>query len=204
MNSSYLNNITIRPASGQTVVDPFLNDISTTTLNSNYIPIKKISTDAPLNEHIRISNYADYLPAEITIYHDTDKYGTFSVLFPSSFSESISATYVKESPVGSAYPIVAFSSTGNSTIPLTFDVLAEYLPSGISSLRQYVEGLKQMVRPKYSGDIVKSPWVLVKFADVSFEGVCDSLGIDYHNVYGNKSFIKATVTCQFTVTRYTM
>lgn len=186
----------------QTIVDDYLINLGTVTLDQAYLPIKTINQESLLNQHVIIANYPDYLPASITVYHDNVKSGFFPLLFPQSFQESLSASFIKESPVGSAYPIVAYSHTGETTIPIQFTALAEYLPGGFNTLRSYIEGLKDMVRPKYSGDIVKSPTVLVQFADVVFEGVCNSMNVAYSQVYGNKSFIKADIDCSFTVTKY--
>lgn len=198
---SFLDDLGTWANENQTITDPFLTDLGRTTLNSYYTPIKTIRNDSrALNQPLFISTPPGYLPCKIDLYYGGSFYKTIPVLFPETISEQLSTNFIKESPVGSTYPITAFSNAQPTTVPVTFFALADYLPSGYTSLRSYLNDLKLMCKPRYSGNIVYSPSVRVTFSDISFYAVCDSLTIDYDQVYNNRSLVKANVSCQFTIT----
>lgn len=183
-----------------TGMDPFLADVSQVTLNKNYLPIA--SKDQLLLNNIATTITAppEYLTATIEVYFGGSKSYSFPILFPSSASESLSAVFVKESPVGSEYPIVAFSNTGEQQISLDFVALSDYLPSGYT-FDSYLEAIRKIVKPKIKSDnYVEGPEVYVSLANLKFSGVCNSINISYDNLYGNETYQKADVSCQFTVT----
>lgn len=199
-NDHFLNELGSQVNPNQTIADPFLNNLSQTMLYNSYVPIKQIRRDPVLSSHNKISTPPGYLNCSISLYYAGVYDRTFQILFPESISESISANFTKESPVGSTYPITAFSNTGEQKVPMSFVVLSDYLPDGYSSVRAFIKDLKLMCKPKYSGSIVKSPSVQITFGDITFYGVCESISVEYANVYGNNSMVKATVSCDFTIT----
>lgn len=201
-NDNFINNlgsVDYEALKNQTLVDPFINNMTSRTLNSNYYPHKYIRPVRNSSDN-KISAPPGYLPCELTIYYGGVYYDTIPLLFPQSISESHSANYAKESPVGSDFPIVAFSNSQPSTITLNFVALSDYLPSKYRALEDYIEAVKMMTKPKYTGNIVKSPSVQLKFSSLTFTGVCDSISISYATVYNNNSLVKADIDCQFTLT----
>ena len=93
---------------------------------------------------------------------------------------------------------MAYDYTDSESFPFSFVALADYLPSGYSSLNTYVEAIKEMVRPNYSGNTVLSPHIVLYYADISVECVCTSINVQYADYYGNNSFVKADISCEFT------
>lgn len=186
----------------QTVIDPFMTDNFRRSVNDYYNPIKQIK-NLMIDEKFIINKPLDFLPCVIELFYGDRREkpdDIIQILFPESFSESLSATFVKESPVGSDRPIVAFSHTNPQQVPITFVALSDYLPAGFTSLKQYITKIKQMVKPRYKGDsTVVSPWVKITFSNMVYEAVCDSIDIAYTNVYGNKTLVHATINCNFTV-----
>lgn len=184
----------------QTITDPYLNYGGKVTVNKNYLPIARISEEL-LNLHSSITAPPDYLTARITLFRGSDKIREIPVLFNATISNSISASYVKESPIGSSEPIIAFTATGEETFPFSFVALSDYLPDGFSSLRAYVDAIKEMVKPSYSDSIVKSPYILLTFADISVKCICESIDISFDPIYNKNSFVKADIRCSFTKIR---
>lgn len=183
-----------------TLMDPFLSDVSKVTLNKNYLPLAP-KDQSQLNSLATIvTKPPSYLTAIIEVYFGGSRSYSFEILFPQSASESLSAAYVKESPVGSEYPIVAFSNTNAQQISLDFVVLSDYLPTGYT-FGSYLNALRKMVKPKIKSDsYIEGPEVYVSVANLKFSGVCDSVSINYDNLYKDNSYQKADVSCQFTVT----
>ena len=184
-----------------TMVDPFLHDMTTQTINTNYLPIIQ-NNAASLSQLTSKFTFTppEYLTATVELYYGTAKEATIPLLFPNSLSESLSTNFVKEHPIGSTYPIVAFSNSGESNISLSFVALQDYLPTGYNTFEEYINAIRKLTRPKYSGSYILSPDVYVKLANIEFYGVCDSVNIEYSNLYGNDTFVRADVTCQFTIT----
>ena len=210
-SSDYLNNLD----TNQTVLNMSNNYLSSVTLNPNYLPVK--NPNNPLGMQYSKFDFvdgkrdekgniipgtimpADYLPAYISSIKGSTSY-VIPVLFPKSFSRSISASFAKENPVGSTTPIVAYSYTDAEEIPFEFDALADYLPTGFSTLKQYVDAIINILKPSISGseqNIINEPTVIVEFADMRFEGICTSVNVSYDNVYNYKSFVHASISCQF-------
>lgn len=185
-----------------TLLDPFLENINLVTLNKNYLPL---STQNAKDLRARttatvIKETPGYLTAKIEVYYAGVLTYSIPLLFPDSASESLGANFIKENPVGSSKPIVAFSNTTTPQVNLSFIALSDYLPTGYNSFQDYLETIKQMVKPKTSGSYVKSPEVYVEVANLKFYGVCDSISIDYDQTYGDNTYIKANISCQFTKT----
>lgn len=191
--SDYLNNIN----NNQTVLnmsDPYLSAI---TLNNEFLPVNRITSTAG-NSTLNIKAPADYLPARITAIKGGVASRSIPILFPLSFSRSLSASYAKENPVGSTKPIMAYSYTDGEEIPIEFDALADYLPEGYTSLKDYIEEVLNILRPRTSENVIHEPTVIVEFADMTFRGVCTNINITYDNVYNYRSFVHAKISCQFT------
>lgn len=187
----------------QTVTDPYLTYGGKVTVDKNFLPIEKMNAD-----YLNLSSITappNYLTAEIILYRSGDEVRKIPILFDATISNSISANYTKEHPIGSSNPIVAFNYTGEETFPFSFVALADYLPTGFNTLRSYIDAIKEMVKPSYSDSIVKSPYVLLNFADISVKCICESISINYDNIYNsdnkNGSFAKANIQCQFTKIR---
>ena len=196
MGSDYLNNIN----TNQTVLN--MNDpaLARITLNTEYLPINRISRNMQntlQNVENTLRYPAEYLPARITSIKGNSVV-SIPILFPASFSRSLSASFAKENPIGSDKPIMAYSYTDAEEIPFEFDALADYLPAGFNSLKSYVGAILDILRPGKSGNIVQEPTVQVLFADMSFKGVCTSISVAYDNLFNNKSFVHAKISCQFT------
>lgn len=184
----------------QTVTDPYLSGGGKVTVNKNYLPTTRFTNSRGKNLS-SITSPPDYLTAMITLFRGSDKIRDIPILFNASISNSISASFVKESPIGSSSPIVAFNSTGEETFPFSFVALADYLPNGYSTLRSYIDTIKEIVKPGYSDNLVKSPYVILTFADISVKCVCDSININYDPLYNTNSFVKADIQCSFTKIR---
>lgn len=183
-----------------TLVDPFLSDVSKVTLNKNHLPINTLQKNSAITGTTTITAPANYITAKIDVYYAGAFSYTIPLLFPESMSESLGANFVKENTVGSTYPIIAFSNSTSQQINLTFAIVADYLPAEYKTLESYIEAIRKMVKPKTeSNSYVKGPEVYVSLGNVVFHGVCDSVSVDYQNIYRNNSFVKAEVQCQFTV-----
>lgn len=197
-----LDALALVASKNQTYVDTTLNKLGIVNLDPYYTPIKKIRARSNLlNQHTFISTPPGYMRCNIQVYYAGAIDHTIPLLFPESISESISANFVKESPVGSTIPIVAFSNTQPQEFSIQFLAAADYLPTGYKSLRAYIQDIKSMCKPKYHNqkNLVLAPSVLVTYSDLSFYGVCDSVSVDYEPVYGNNSMVVAKVNCTFTV-----
>lgn len=185
------------------VMDPYLNTGNMITVNHNYINRNHI-TDLTGTHYVTpsISTPPGYLVAHIIIEKGGSETKDIPILFPGTFSNSISASYATESPVGSVQPIIAFNATDAESFPFSFVALADYLPDGYTSLKSYLEALKEMVKPAYTktatSNIVKAPTVWLFFADYSVHCVCKSISIAYDEIYKGNSFYKANVSCEFT------
>lgn len=186
-----------------TRIDPYLSDMGVVTLNKDHLPIASshaIDLRDKYKGSLMVRTSPGYINAEIKIYYAGSCYYTIPILFPESASESYGATYVKESPVGSSTPIVAFANSNATTINLTFKALSDHLPTLYNNFSEYIDAIKHMTIPKTSGSHVMGPTVTVTIANLSFSGVCDSVSIDYQNLYGDKTYTMADITCQFTKT----
>ena len=93
---------------------------------------------------------------------------------------------------------MAFSYTDAEEIPFEFDALADYLPYGYNTLKEYVDDILNILQPRRSNSVIYEPTVIVEFADIRFKGICQSINISYDNVYNYKSFVHATISCSFT------
>ena len=182
----------------QTYADTLLTSLGLVTLNSYYTPIRRIQENLKYKRTINKS--ADYLPCKIDVYFGGQYYYTLPIVFPQSLAESISANFIKESPVGSTLPIVAFSNTEPQDFSMTFTATKDYLPAGYSSLRDYVQSVKAICKPRYNGNIVLAPSVRITYSDIVFSGVCNSVSVEYEDVYDNKSMVVARFNCSFTLT----
>lgn len=191
-----------------TLVDPFLHNLSQQTLNKNYIQqVNNFKNSLALKADGRHNAFnslpPNYITAEITVYHGGITSGKLYLLFPGEVSESSSANYVKESPVGSTYPIVAFGNTQPSQVNLSFIALADYLPQGETSLDSYIKSIRSMLQPSYpDSSHVSAPTVYVHLGNVRFSGVCDSVNINYYNLFNRQTYVKADISCSFTVSKW--
>lgn len=208
--SDYLNNLN----TNQTVLD--MNDpyLATVTLNSEFLPTYR-RPDVSV-ENLSIKAPPEYLPAKISAIKNGITTAVIPILFPKAFGRSRSASFAKENPVGSTVPIMAYSYTDAEEIPLEFDALVDYLPSGYESLSAYVDAVFSILKPTYgtgnNSNVVYEPTVKVEFADIVFMGVCTSVQVSYDNLYHPKyeldaagnlknikpSFAHASISCQFT------
>lgn len=202
MGSNYLNDLSNMVRNQVTSGLP-KNYTSVITLDNRYLPIsRELKKDF---DNFGDGSYRDkiiappgYLPASITRTTVGMKQKEIPILFPKSFSRSIQASYAKENPVGSTRPIVAYSFTNAEQIPLEFDALADYLPNGYTTLNEYVEDIISILKPGSSNSAITEPTVTVTLADISFQGICESISINYDNVYGDKTFTHAVISCNFT------
>lgn len=197
--SDYLNSqISINQTVSDLIKSP---NAAMVTLDTKYLPVSKLQETMKYSlagKDFKFKCPANYLPATITSIKGGKVGRTIPILFPSSFSRTITASFAKENPVGSDMPIVAFSHTDAEQIPLEFDALADYLPDDFTTLSEYIEEIISILKPNISNNIVQEPRVVVEFADIKFTGICDSINISYDNVYNYKSFVHAKIQCNFT------
>lgn len=184
-------------------IDPFLTDMGTVTLDSEKLP-RSYNYDAHKKSLSKVGSSFTYLPpsyteAHIELYYNGELYRDIPILFTESMSESLQASFIKETPVGSATPIIAFASSQPTTVNISFIALQEYLPQGYSTFNDYIETIRKLTKPRHSGSYVQAPEVSVNISGQSFYGVCDSVSIDYDDIYGSHTYLKATVSCQFTL-----
>lgn len=178
------------------IIDPNITDGYKITVNKNYLPSNHFESS-----NISVSSIKTppgYLTAHIAIYKGSTKTADIPVLFPGTLSNSISASFARSNPVGSNKPIIAYEHTDAESFPFNFVALADYLPVGYTSLNAYIEALKEMVRPSYSGNTVLSPHVILYYADIVIECVCTNINVQYADYYGTNSFVKADISCEFT------
>lgn len=180
-------------------VDPFLQSLGQTTLNKDYLPLSRNNSRSVRSGSTFKNVPPSYMPAYIRLYYAGSLANQIPILFPLEASESLGANFIIESPVGSTYPIIAFSNSQPTEISISFKALSDYLPTGYSSFKQYIEAIRSMVKPQYSGNYVKSPEVHVQLSSVDFYGVCKSVNISYTNLYGDKTFVVADISCSFTI-----
>lgn len=203
MNSNYLYDLTNAYKNNLVVNMNSTAYSMSITLDKRYLPVtaENKNKNAPGNSKYGLSIVAppEYLPATITRTTAGERH-EIPILFPKSFSRSIQASFAKENPVGSTLPITAYSYTNAESIPLEFDVLADYLPTQYKDkgLNAYIEDIISILKPKKSNSTIYEPTVTVSFADISFQGICESVSVNYTNLYDYKSFTHAVIDCQFT------
>lgn len=199
----------------QTYQDTILYDLGLIGPSYFYNQLSNlVIPEKTLNDHLQIRN-PGILPCSLTVFwgglHSRESID-IPVVFPQSITESINSNFVKESPVGSTFPIIAFSNTDPQDVSLSFTAVSDFLPSGYTSLRQYVNAVKSMCKPRYSGNIVLAPSVVVRYSDITFYGICNSVSVEYEDVYAGKytdfekntadniSLVVARFNCSFTLT----
>lgn len=185
------------------MMDPAATANGKITLNHNYLDRDKLVEEGEKSlAPSSITTPPGYLVAHIVIRKGGEDFKDIPILFPGTFSNSISASYATESPVGGIQPIIAFNNTDAESFPFSFVALSDYLPSGYTSLKSYLEALKEMVKPGYqktaTSNLVKAPTVWLFFADYAIHCVCKSISITYDEIYNNNSFVKANISCEFT------
>lgn len=194
----YLNSLGVYQANtNQTVTDTQYNYANLITVDRAYLPtVNPNRNKIDRNYTNKIATPPNYLAASITSRRGTET-RTIQVLFPKSFSRNINASFSKYNTTGSTQPIMAFNYTDGESIPMVFDAVLDYLPAGYTSLKDYVNDIMNILKPQITGDVVNEPTVVVRLADVAFEGVCTSVSVDYDNLYGDNTFVHATINCQF-------
>lgn len=201
MADTFLNNLGKQTSSdkNQTVTDPFINNMSRVTLNDFYIPLRNLRNT--VGSTTPIDSPPGYLVATIGVYYAGSLRYNIPILFPESMSENLSSSFVKESPVGSTYPHAAFANTQPQTVSISFIASSDYLPKQYGTMKDYINTIKQMVKPEYSGNLVLPPEVYVHVSDIEFTGVCDSISVEYKNIFTSTGrMVMATINCGFTVT----
>lgn len=193
--STWLNALGVfQKNTNKTVTDTTLTTLNQVTTDRNAIPTTR--------QFVKKQYTFNTLPPSHLVCTLTANHGgtitEIPVLFPRSLSRSLTASFSKQNPVGSNHAIMAYSHTDSETIPFSFDVLSEYLPSGINSFNDYVDKIMSILKPTYAGSVVKEPRVTFEIADLKFSCVCTSANINYDMLFQSNSFVHATIDVQLT------
>lgn len=117
---------------------------------------------------------------------------------PNNISESITANYDQQTIPGRSSPVITYSSTGARQVSINISVTPDYLPSGYSSVEEYLRALKALEFPTYSNGSITAPNCYLKLPNLDLDGVCTSVNIEYKTdrITTNKS-MAADVSLQF-------
>ena len=100
------------------------------------------------------------------------------LLSPNSLSETLSANYDQQNIPGHRAPIISYSFTGARQVNMSFTVLADHVPAGYD-MNSYIQALKDLEYPTYDASIVYAPSCTLVLPNLSIDGVCTSVTIDY-------------------------
>ena len=117
---------------------------------------------------------------------------------PNSISDSVATSYNSQAIPGGSAPVVTYSSTGARQVSIDFFVPIDYLPSNTSyeNTEEYLNALRALMYPKYSGNVVKSPSCTLYLTNITIDGVCTQCNISYKTDqrYGNDGALGAEVS----------
>ena len=127
---------------------------------------------------------------------------TIPLMFsPNSLSDSVSASYNQQQLPGGSAPVITYSGTGARQLSMDFFVPIDYLPpsSEYKNTEQYLNALRALLYPKYSGVSVKPPTCEVYLTNTMLLGVCTQCSISYKTDqrYGNDGALGADVSLTF-------
>ena len=100
------------------------------------------------------------------------------LLSPNSLSETLSANYDQQNIPGHRAPIISYSFTGARQVNMSFTILADHVPIGYD-MNSYIQALKDLEYPTYDASIVYAPSCTLVLPNLSIDGVCTSVTIDY-------------------------
>ena len=102
------------------------------------------------------------------------------VFAPDSASESISASFDQQNIPGRSSPVVSYSYTGARQVSISFFVSPDNIPEGYRNIGEYLSAIKALEYPAYSNTgIVTSPNCQLVLPNLSLDGVCTSVSIEY-------------------------
>ena len=100
------------------------------------------------------------------------------LLSPNSLSETLSANYDQQNIPGHRAPIISYSYTGARQVSLSYTVAADHVPAGYT-MNSYIQALKDLEYPTYDASVVYAPSCTLVLPNLSIDGVCTSVTIDY-------------------------
>lgn len=100
------------------------------------------------------------------------------LLSPNSLSETLSANYDQQNIPGHRAPIISYSYTGARQVSLSYTVVADHVPAGYT-MNSYIQALKDLEYPTYDASVVYAPSCTLVLPNLSIDGVCTSVTIDY-------------------------
>lgn len=131
----------------------------------------------------------------------TDTRIPFPVM-PEGINESVTANYSTQDIVGASAPRILYSSTTAPAITLSLKNLTEdYVPSGFSSLREYVRALQALAYPVYTAGVVSAPEITLQLGNFIIHGVTNSVSVSWGNLVKKGEIISCSVDLSITRTR---
>ena len=126
------------------------------------------------------------------------------LLSPNSLSETLSANYDQQNVPGHRAPIISYSYTGARQVSLSYTIAADHVPAGYT-MNSYIQALKDLEYPTYDASVVYAPSCTLVLPNLSIDGVCTSVTIDYkvERTLRNGS-MSAEVSLSFTEVKNTL
>lgn len=118
---------------------------------------------------------------------------------PSEISDNVQVNTASDSAVGMSQDYNFFTGVGSRVVSFSFDVYADYLPTGYSNVISYCNTLRQMNYPTYSSAIVNSPCIRFVYGGISITGI-PTITISYDNTIKRGVIDKAKVSVSITET----
>lgn len=132
-------------------------------------------------------HHGDIIPMENQIWYDcwidNEITGDHIILpqTPVGWSESYTANYANQEIIGSSRPRMMYTGTSLRTMNFSLQNLSrDYLPSGYSSLADYVHALQALAFPEYSDSgIITAPDCHLQFGERGFQGVFTNVSVSW-------------------------
>jgi len=123
-------------------------------------------------------------------------------VMPEGISESVTANYSTQEIVGASAPRILYSSTTAPTITLSLKNLTEdYIPSGFSSLREYVRALQALAYPVYTAGVVSAPEITLQLGNYTIHGITNSVGVSWGTLVKMGEITSCSIDLSITRTR---
>lgn len=129
---------------------------------------------------------------------------------PSSVSEGVSLNTNEQAIVARWAPIITYMNTNARTVSFNFSIADDYMPDGFN-LHSYVNALKSLEYPNYSGSNIISPQCILHLANITLKGIVTSVNVNWggpvapvnYSAYntnkepGKGTFTRAEISLQF-------
>lgn len=125
------------------------------------------------------------------------------VTAPESLGESISANYNEQDILARSAPMIAYTSTGARKVTISMKLHEDVLPSGYN-INSYINSLKSLVYPEYSGsgNLTPPSAKLMMGTSLNVIGVVNSVEVNWiTDVYRDNRIPMASVSLTITETR---